>query len=229
MSREGARFPPCALKASSRPSPACAPSTACPSRDAGRGARPDGRKRRGQVDADEGPWRHLPAGREGRIIVGETAGEMSSPLEAKAKGIVFIHQELSLAEELTVAENIYLGELPKELRPGRLEAALFDKTNAILQAQGGLRCPDPGRGPVHRQPADGRDRARADRRRQGRDLRRADRLAYRCREKVVLFEVIEDLKNPMASASSTSRTGWRRSSRSPIGSAFCGTVSTAAR
>jgi ribose transport system ATP-binding protein len=39
---------------------------------------------------------------------------MSGPLEAKAKGIVFIHQELSLAEELTVAENIYLGELPRK-------------------------------------------------------------------------------------------------------------------
>jgi ribose transport system ATP-binding protein len=38
---------------------------------------------------------------------------MKGPLEAKAKGIVFIHQELSLAQELSVAENIYLGELPE--------------------------------------------------------------------------------------------------------------------
>ncbi|MCX2721018.1 sugar ABC transporter ATP-binding protein [Roseibium salinum] len=51
---------------------------------------------------------------EGRIIVGEKPVVMTSPLQAKSKGIVFIHQELSLAEELTVAENIYLGELPKK-------------------------------------------------------------------------------------------------------------------
>jgi ABC-type sugar transport system ATPase subunit len=58
---------------------------------------------------------------------------MSSPLEAKHKGIVFIHQELSLAKELTVAENIYLGELPCK-RFGLVDwKALFDKTNTILQ------------------------------------------------------------------------------------------------
>lgn len=36
-----------------------------------------------------------------------------SPLEAKALGIVLIHQELSLVEELTVAENVFLGALPR--------------------------------------------------------------------------------------------------------------------
>jgi ribose transport system ATP-binding protein len=47
---------------------------------------------------------------------------------------VFIHQELSLAEELTVAENIYLGELPRKRFGRSTGAALFDKTNAILQS-----------------------------------------------------------------------------------------------
>ena len=69
----------------------------------------------------------------GKIIVGERPVVMSGPLEAKAKGIVFIHQELSLAEELTVAENIYLGELPKKSF-GRVDwATLFSKTDAILK------------------------------------------------------------------------------------------------
>jgi len=36
-----------------------------------------------------------------------------SPLEAKALGVVLIHQELSLVEELTVAENVFLGALPR--------------------------------------------------------------------------------------------------------------------
>ncbi|MBK5933588.1 monosaccharide ABC transporter ATP-binding protein (CUT2 family) [Rhodovulum imhoffii] len=69
---------------------------------------------------------------EGRIFVGEVPAVMTSPLEAKAKGIVFIHQELSLAEELSVAENIYLGELPRK-RFGLVDwARLEQQTNAIL-------------------------------------------------------------------------------------------------
>ena len=46
---------------------------------------------------------------KGQIIVREVPTIMTSRLQVKSKGIVFIHQELSLAEELTVAENIYLG------------------------------------------------------------------------------------------------------------------------
>ncbi|MCY0148576.1 sugar ABC transporter ATP-binding protein [Hoeflea sp. G2-23] len=70
---------------------------------------------------------------EGRIIVSEKPVVMASPLDAKHKGIVFIHQELSLAKELTVAENIYLGELPRK-RFGLVDwQTLFNQTNAILQ------------------------------------------------------------------------------------------------
>ena len=69
----------------------------------------------------------------GDIYMGDDKVVMSGPLEAKAKGIVFIHQELSLAEELTVAENIYLGELPRKSF-GRVDwATLAEKTNAILE------------------------------------------------------------------------------------------------
>ncbi|SNY92265.1 monosaccharide ABC transporter ATP-binding protein, CUT2 family [Cohaesibacter sp. ES.047] len=70
---------------------------------------------------------------EGQIIVGEQPVVMSGPLDAKAKGIVFIHQELSLADELSVAENIYLGELPRK-RFGFVDwAELEAKTSAILE------------------------------------------------------------------------------------------------
>lgn len=70
---------------------------------------------------------------EGQIIVSEQPVVMSGPLEAKAKGIVFIHQELSLAEELSVAENIYLGELPRK-RFGLVDwDRLAEMTNAILK------------------------------------------------------------------------------------------------
>jgi len=70
---------------------------------------------------------------EGRILVGEEPVVMANPLDAKAKGIVFIHQELSLAGELSVAENIYLGELPRKSF-GRVDwATLFARTDAILK------------------------------------------------------------------------------------------------
>tara|TARA_R110000850_G_scaffold275911_1_gene416236 strand:- start:1448 stop:2962 length:1515 start_codon:yes stop_codon:yes gene_type:complete len=70
---------------------------------------------------------------EGQIIVGEVPTVMTSPLQAKSKGIVFIHQELSLAEELSVAENIYLGELPRRSF-GRVDwDTLYARTDAILE------------------------------------------------------------------------------------------------
>ena len=70
---------------------------------------------------------------KGRIIVGEEPVVMAGPLDAKAKGIVFIHQELSLAEELSVAENIYLGELPRK-RFGLVDWPLLEsRTNRILE------------------------------------------------------------------------------------------------
>ncbi len=69
----------------------------------------------------------------GAIYMGNAKVVMTGPLDAKAKGIVFIHQELSLAGELSVAENIYLGELPRKSF-GRVDwASLAEKTNAILK------------------------------------------------------------------------------------------------
>lgn len=70
---------------------------------------------------------------EGRIYIGEQPTVMSSPLEAKSKGVVFIHQELSLADELSVAENIFLGELPRKSF-GRVDwDRLYTTTDGILK------------------------------------------------------------------------------------------------
>ncbi|MBT8415922.1 MAG: sugar ABC transporter ATP-binding protein [Silicimonas sp.] len=70
---------------------------------------------------------------EGQIIVGGAPAVMNTPLEAKDRGIIFIHQELSLATELSVAENIWLGELPRKSW-GRVDwKTLYDRTDAILQ------------------------------------------------------------------------------------------------
>ena len=70
---------------------------------------------------------------EGRIFIEEVPAVMASPLDAKAKGVVFIHQELSLADELSVAENIYLGELPGKSF-GRVDfEKLYAESGAILE------------------------------------------------------------------------------------------------
>jgi ABC-type sugar transport system ATPase subunit len=70
---------------------------------------------------------------EGAIYVQERRTVMNTPLEAKANGVMFIHQELSLAEELSVAENVYLGELPQKSFGLVDWPTLYAKTNEILK------------------------------------------------------------------------------------------------
>ncbi|QIE43522.1 sugar ABC transporter ATP-binding protein (plasmid) [Rhodobacteraceae bacterium SC52] len=70
---------------------------------------------------------------EGQIFIADEPVQMTSPLQAKSKGVVFIHQELSLADELSVAENIFLGELPRKSL-GRVDwLTLYDRTDRILK------------------------------------------------------------------------------------------------
>ena len=70
---------------------------------------------------------------EGRIFIEGREVSMDSPLHAKAQGVVLIHQELSLAEEMTVAENVWLGELPRN-RWGFVDwRTLNERTAAILK------------------------------------------------------------------------------------------------
>lgn len=49
---------------------------------------------------------------EGEIIVNGEKLSALNPRAASEKGIVFVHQEINLAESLTVAENLFLGRLP---------------------------------------------------------------------------------------------------------------------
>ena len=76
--------------------------------------RPARRERRGQVHADEDP-RGLRAARPAASS-GSTASRSSfaSSREAEALGIVLIHQEFNLAEDLSVAQNIFLGHEKKK-------------------------------------------------------------------------------------------------------------------
>lgn len=48
----------------------------------------------------------------GEIRVDGTARRLATPRDARAAGIAVIHQELQLADNLSVAENLFLGQLP---------------------------------------------------------------------------------------------------------------------
>ena len=50
---------------------------------------------------------------EGQILVNGSPIRFPSPKDAHAAGIATVHQELLLFPELTVAENIFLGQTPK--------------------------------------------------------------------------------------------------------------------
>ncbi len=74
---------------------------------------------------------------EGQIIIAGQPVRMTTPIEAKAQGVVLIHQELSLVPEMSAAENIYLGELPRKAF-GRVDwKILEERSNAILKR---LKC-----------------------------------------------------------------------------------------
>jgi ribose transport system ATP-binding protein len=57
----------------------------------------------------------------GEIILDGVPVTLRDPKAARAMGIVVIHQELALAPDLTVAENIFLGELPGIISRAKLK------------------------------------------------------------------------------------------------------------
>jgi len=54
----------------------------------------------------------------GAITIGGQSVRLTSPAQARAHGVVLVHQELSLLPELSVAENIVLGHEPPAKLPG---------------------------------------------------------------------------------------------------------------
>ncbi|MBX2806168.1 MAG: sugar ABC transporter ATP-binding protein [Hyphomicrobiales bacterium] len=70
----------------------------------------------------------------GQILIDGQAVEIGSPREAQDLGVNIIHQELSLMNDLTVAQNIFIGREPR-FSFGRLdEAALNRKTAEIFKS-----------------------------------------------------------------------------------------------
>ena len=62
----------------------------------------------------------------GEIRIDGEAVRLSGPVDAIARGISVIHQEMALAPDLTVAENIFLGELPARIGWRALNARARD-------------------------------------------------------------------------------------------------------
>jgi ribose transport system ATP-binding protein len=77
----------------------------------------------------------------GALRVGGEAVQFDGPRAAEARGIVMIHQEFALAEDLTIAQNIFLGH---EKTRGWLldDAAMRAETVRVLQQVGLEASPD---------------------------------------------------------------------------------------
>jgi ABC-type sugar transport system ATPase subunit len=80
---------------------------------------------------------------DGRILVRGTPVEFTRPRDSLAQGIALIHQELSLLEDLSVAENVFVGRLPR--RGPRVDWAALRRRTAGALDRIGLRvdpdCP----------------------------------------------------------------------------------------
>jgi ribose transport system ATP-binding protein len=77
----------------------------------------------------------------GQVVVDGRPRDFRGPGDAQALGIVLIHQEFALAEDLTVAQNVFLGH---ELRRGWLldDAAMRERTAQALARVGLQAQPD---------------------------------------------------------------------------------------
>jgi ribose transport system ATP-binding protein len=78
---------------------------------------------------------------KGSLSLDDRPVTFSGPVDAESRGIVLVHQEILLAEDLTVAQNLFLG---RELRRFGLmdDRAMRERTRAILKDLGTAIDPD---------------------------------------------------------------------------------------
>ena len=143
----------------------------------GRDPCPAGRKRRGQVHADERAVRPVPAGggrdqkgRPGRV-------QIKDPNDANALGIGMVHQHFKLVECFTVLDNIIMGVEPTKhgfLQKKEAREKVMALQREVRSARGPGRADrghHRGHAAAHRDPEDAVPRKRDP------DLRRAHRRA----------------------------------------------------
>jgi D-xylose transport system ATP-binding protein len=69
---------------------------------------------------------------EGELVLGGQKVQFSSIRDAEAAGIAVIHQELALVDEMTVAENVFLGNEPSRFGFVNQER-MFDDTRRVFE------------------------------------------------------------------------------------------------
>ncbi len=83
---------------------------------------------------------HLPPTKGGLVLDGEPV-TIAGPVDAERRGIVLIHQEILLADDLTIAQNLFLG---REIRRRGLvdDAAMRARTAGVMAELGSTLPPD---------------------------------------------------------------------------------------
>ena len=159
----------------------------------------------------------------GEIILDGDPVTFSSTTEARDRGISIIHQELSLAPNLNVRDNIFMGREIRTVRRRRLRRRGTAVGGADERARAGHRPADAGGRAAPRPAADRRDRARAVGGQPHPDHGRTDLGAFGDRSGAA----VQGHPRPdraRASRSSTSRTISKRRCRSPITPSSCATA-----
>ena len=162
----------------------------------------------------------------GEIIVDGRAVQLRRIRATRcAAGIGMVHQELAFCENLSVAENLCLGDLPAR---GLFVVARRDGAARARDAgrdrRADRRAP-PGRRADRRRAADGADRRRGRQRRARDHLRRADEQPVAARDRAPL-RAARSAARARRHLRATSRTACRRSSASATPSRCCATAAT---
>ena len=161
----------------------------------------------------------------GEIRLGGTPVQISSPIASRRLGIRVAYQEPDIVGGVTVAENLFLGELPR--RSGRVVdwRKLNEDTEALLapfRLGPDLASGNAGRAALARPAADDRDPAGLAGGSEGARARRADLVALGFGHRGSLC-ADRAAEGPRRRPRSTSRTGCRKSSASPTGCRCCAT------
>ena len=114
----------------------------------------------------------------GELHIDGEAVTLTGPVDAERRGIVLVHQEILLAPDLTVAQNVYLGrELPKGIVVD--DRAMNEVARRAVQNLGCRHRPGrSGATSFHRATAAGPDSQGASGSSPRGDLRRTDRFAH---------------------------------------------------
>ena len=156
----------------------------------------------------------------GSMHVGGRPYLPGTPSDARAQGIAFVHQELTLFPNLTIAENLQLARFPRRRWTPWIDRAEAPSAATPLAAARGARARagHAGRAPIGRRAAARRDRPGARRRGARADPRRADHIARRSRA-----------RPPARARSRAARRRACRSSTSRTSSGMCCACAIASR